>query len=219
MAKKKNQNPPSPKGYGRAGKNKYKAVIFDLGDVYNQNGFKTALANLVSHHKLPKKYLDCFFEKPFCKKIELGKISEKEYWKEFEKDCGLNDETHKIRKFVFSHFRPKPGMRSLVKKCRTNFKCGLLTNNANCWFDHQNKTEKFNKKFDSIVVSSKVGLRKPDRKIYMLMAKKLKVKPSECVFFDDSINNVIAGKKAGMTAFHFKTVEGCKQDLKKIGIL
>lgn len=197
---------------------KYKAVIFDLGDVYYQNGFKKALALLVIRHTLSEGYLKDVFDKPYVKKIELDKISEKEFWKEFKKDTGLNIDTKKLRKQVFGYFKPNPGMRKLVKDCRKEVKVGLLTNNIKEWFKVQEKKENFEKNFDVVVVSARVGLRKPMKNIYYLTAEKIKVKPKECVFFDDLMDNVDGAKKAGMRAFKFKSAEDARKKLNHLGI-
>jgi len=198
---------------------KYRAVIFDLGDVYYQNGFKKALANLVLKHRLPQNFLNSIFNKSYVKKIEVGKIKEKEFWEEFKEDSGLDMETQNLQRQVFAHFKPQAGMKNLVEVCRKKVKVGLLTNNIKEWFKAQEKKEKFKDKFDAVVVSALVGLRKPGKKIYLLIAKKLKVNSKECVFFDDRLDNVEGAEKAGMEAFKFKSAEDCRKKLNHLGII
>ncbi|MGD0478479.1 MAG: HAD family hydrolase [Nitrososphaerales archaeon] len=54
--------------------------------------------------------------------------------------------------------------------------------------------------FSSIIVSSQVGFRKPDRRIFAMGLSSLRVHPSEAVFVGDSIPYDIEGaKRAGMT--------------------
>jgi len=199
--------------------NKYKAVIFDLGDVYYRNGFKKVLSILVRKKKIRPSFLNEIFERSYIKKIEVNKISEKQFWEEFKEDTGLIIKTVDLRKAVFEYFKPTPGMKKLVKLCRKNVKVGLLTNNIKEWFKIQEKKENFNKSFDKVLVSANIGLRKPGRKIYYLMAKKLKVKPSECIFFDDALENVKGAKKVGMKAFQFESAALCTKKLNHLGIL
>ncbi len=52
--------------------------------------------------------------------------------------------------------------------------------------------------FDEVVISSKVGLRKPQPEIYLLTADLLHLEPSECVFVDDVTGNVAAAQALGM---------------------
>lgn len=200
-------------------KKNYKAVIFDLGDVYYRNGFRKALVDLCKKKGLVWKYLDEVFEKKYIKDVEIDKIKEKEFWKRFDKDIPIEIDDVSFRKKVFSYFKPNPGMKKLVADLRKKNKVGLLTNNLKVWFNRNNKKGKISKNFDAVVVSARVGLRKPQRKIYQLMAKRLKVKLPECIFFDDMRRNVDGAKKNGMTAYQFKSAEDCRKKLKKLRVL
>ena len=52
--------------------------------------------------------------------------------------------------------------------------------------------------FDVVVDSSKVGLRKPDARIYQLTCERLGVDPERCLFIDDLACNVDAAGALGM---------------------
>jgi epoxide hydrolase-like predicted phosphatase len=52
--------------------------------------------------------------------------------------------------------------------------------------------------FDLVILSNRVGLRKPDPEIYKLAVKKLKVKFSECVYVDDIEKNLIPARELGI---------------------
>lgn len=53
--------------------------------------------------------------------------------------------------------------------------------------------------FDVVIESSKVGVRKPDPRIYMLACERLHVSPPEAVFLDDFGVNLKAARALGMT--------------------
>jgi putative hydrolase of the HAD superfamily len=53
--------------------------------------------------------------------------------------------------------------------------------------------------FDAVIESSKVGIRKPDPRIYTMMCETLKVAPSACVYLDDLGVNLKPAKQLGMT--------------------
>lgn len=52
--------------------------------------------------------------------------------------------------------------------------------------------------FTEVVVSSDVGLRKPDPDIYLLAADRVGVEPAECVFVDDLEVNLSPARELGM---------------------
>ena len=82
-------------------------------------------------------------------------------------------------------------------------KLGLLTNNVKEFGSAWRATFPVDELFDLVVDSSEVGLRKPDRRIYLLTCKRLAVDPSSAVFIDDNGDNVEAARAVGMAAVHF----------------
>ncbi|MHB8719011.1 MAG: HAD family hydrolase [Candidatus Dormibacteria bacterium] len=56
--------------------------------------------------------------------------------------------------------------------------------------------------FDTVVDSSRVGLRKPDPAIYALTCERLGLPASQCLFVDDLRCNVEAAAALGMTVIH-----------------
>jgi putative hydrolase of the HAD superfamily len=56
-------------------------------------------------------------------------------------------------------------------------------------------------RFEDVVLSSAVGLRKPDPAIYLLACERLGVEPEECLFVGDGANDELAGAaRVGMHA-------------------
>jgi putative hydrolase of the HAD superfamily len=52
--------------------------------------------------------------------------------------------------------------------------------------------------FDAVIESSKVGIRKPDPKIYTMMCETLNVRPAACVYLDDLGINLKPARQMGM---------------------
>ena len=53
--------------------------------------------------------------------------------------------------------------------------------------------------FDHVIKSAKIGLRKPDPRIYQMMVETLKVDPKNCVYLDDLGVNLKPARDMGMT--------------------
>jgi epoxide hydrolase-like predicted phosphatase len=81
-------------------------------------------------------------------------------------------------------------------------KVAVLTNN---YFIDRAKTgitTPLNPKyFDEIFESCKIGLRKPDPKVFQYVLDKLRVKPEEAIFVDDIGTNLKSAKSLGITTF------------------
>jgi putative hydrolase of the HAD superfamily len=52
--------------------------------------------------------------------------------------------------------------------------------------------------FDLVVESSRIGLRKPDRRVYELACRELEIEPREAVFLDDLGVNLKPARAMGM---------------------
>lgn len=67
--------------------------------------------------------------------------------------------------------------------------------------------------FDGIVVSGTEKCKKPDRKIYDIILERYDLVPSESVFIDDNIDNIIAAQNLGIRTIHCQSPEQVKKDL------
>ena len=60
---------------------------------------------------------------------------------------------------------------------------------------------------DGGVISYQIHAIKPDHEIYETLLKRYGLKPEECVFLDDRLENVEGGKRAGMEAVQITSRE------------
>jgi 2-haloacid dehalogenase/putative hydrolase of the HAD superfamily len=75
------------------------------------------------------------------------------------------------------------------------------------------------KRFKHIVVSSDVGLAKPDPRIFELAAREAGMPPNELLFVDDSRTNIDAAATCGFAVHHFVDPAGLQPDLAARGLL
>ncbi|MFD7654385.1 HAD-IA family hydrolase [Actinosynnema sp. NPDC059797] len=67
--------------------------------------------------------------------------------------------------------------------------------------------------FDVVVTSGDVGIAKPDRRVYLLVAELLGLAPDECVFVDDLAVNVRGAVATGMVGVHHRSVDATLEEL------
>ena len=70
--------------------------------------------------------------------------------------------------------------------------------------------------FDEIVGGDEVECGKPAPDIFLLAAKRLNAKPSDCFVFEDSKNGIISGSKAGMKCIGVPDVAPFDEESKKL---
>src|SRR5829696_4612564 len=91
-----------------------------------------------------------------------------------------------------------------LKRVKARFKTGCITNNlpANAIGSHSGRTlyvAEVMVLFDHVIESAKIGLRKPDPRIYRMMVETLQVDPKNCVYLDDLGVNLKPAREMGMT--------------------
>jgi len=111
----------------------------------------------------------------------------------------------------------KPGIESFLKKLKENgIKIGIGSSNFKELVVSALKNNGVLEYIDSIHVSSEVAAGKPAPDIYKLTAEDLGVKPGECLVFEDIVQGLLAGKRAGMkTVAVFDECSSEKQELNK----
>lgn len=102
------------------------------------------------------------------------------------------------------HRRNEP-MIERVRELKQAYKIGLLTNMGPGTLDEIFHETERAELFDSVVVSSEVGMIKPSRDIFELMSEQLGVPADETVFIDDRPVNVDGADRTGMKTILFTT--------------
>jgi putative hydrolase of the HAD superfamily len=71
-------------------------------------------------------------------------------------------------------------------------------------------------RFDAIIESSKVGVRKPEPRFYEIACTTLGVRPDECVFLDDLGINLKPAAAMGMTTIKVVSAAQALTDLSAV---
>ena len=211
-------------------KRKIKAILFDVGGVLalNKNSAKKVHrghTNLGIHEYIASRLnisLDQWFDSidsVYAKSIE-GKISLKKTLEMISKNVGFSQK--KLKKIIIKAYKKNFRQNKLLfkkafKLKKSGYKIAVLSDQ---W--HFSKEalmpDKLYKKFNEIVVSCDVGMRKPNSKIYRLILKRLRVPVKQVLFIDNQEWNIKPAKKLGMKTILYKNNRQLFNDLKKLGI-
>jgi len=106
----------------------------------------------------------------------------------------------------------RPEMIEALRRIKTRFKTGCITNNMPAdaagggTAAHRSiYAREIMEMFDVVIESSKIGIRKPDPRIYQMMCDQLGVKPDACVYLDDLGGNLKPARAMGMTTIKVQT--------------
>ena len=117
----------------------------------------------------------------------------------------INSEMYKDQKIL-----------DFIASLKPRYKIGLLSNVSTDWVKTDFLSVAEAALFDDIILSYRVGVVKPNPKIYHICAEELGVEVSECVLIDDGAHNCEGAIKAGMQAILYSNLEQAKEELDRI---
>ncbi|MFP5224156.1 MAG: HAD family hydrolase [Actinomycetota bacterium] len=101
---------------------------------------------------------------------------------------------------LFQGVRTEPAMVDAVADIRSHGTTVVLVSNS--WGGATYDPAVIDALFDSVIISGDVGVRKPDREIFELAAKRAGTTTDRCVFVDDLPLNCDGARAVGMRAIH-----------------
>jgi putative hydrolase of the HAD superfamily len=117
----------------------------------------------------------------------------------------------------------RPRMVDALLVCKQHFKVGCITNNMvhgqapsmAATAEGASRASDIMRHFDAIIESSRVGVRKPDPRIYMMMCERIGVEANTCVYLDDLGINCKTAAQLGMIAIKVVSEAQALADLER----
>ncbi|MDT7789091.1 MAG: putative hydrolase of the superfamily, partial [Pseudonocardiales bacterium] len=126
-------------------------------------------------------------------RLETGELTVQEFERllaaELITTTGAAIDENGLLKRMFGGAAPDPAMVELVRKARASGLHTALLSNS--WGEGYPK-DLLIELFDTVVISGRIGMRKPDEQIYRHTLDQIAVAPERAVFFDDAPVNVEA---------------------------
>jgi putative hydrolase of the HAD superfamily len=186
----------------------FEAVIWDFGGVLTSSPFE-AFARFEAERGLPADIIRRTnaanpLENAWAK-FERAEVDIEAFDRLFAAESlalGAEIRGRDVLPLLFGDLRPE--MVEALKRVKTTLKTGCITNNlpANAIGSVGGRTlyvAEVMALFDHVVESAKIGLRKPDPRIYRMMVDALGVDPKGCVYLDDLGVNLKPAREMGMT--------------------
>lgn len=144
---------------------------------------------------------------------DYGMISRQQFNDSIAELTGLASEEIKSR-YYDVNMRNKSAI-DWVRELKSSgkYKIGLLSNVGYGWLDDFLLETEQADLFDEVVLSSDIGILKPEPRIFEFMAEKLGVKPDECIMIDDLVSNINGANRTGMQGVVFISTEQAKVEL------
>ena len=141
-------------------------------------------------------------------RLDLGHISTAEYLGEFNRLLGTQYSLAEYFKIRFQFIRPNLELIRFVRKLRTQgISVSILSDNSagNVAYYRRNFTFERTSFAPVRLYSYRYGFAKPDPRFFRVLLKRLRAQPSECLFVDDNIENVLGARRLGIHAIRYVT--------------
>ncbi len=192
-----------------------KAVIFDLNGVFIQS--KLLNERFAEDFGVANEKFMPALKKIMAQVRKPGAKSLYYHWKPYLKKWNVNLSKHKFYDYWFKAEKQVLEMTTLATEIKSRgIEIFILSNNFAERANYYKKNFPFLKSLpDKIYYSWKTGFIKPDPRAIKLILKENKLRPNECLYFDDSAKNIAVAKLLGIKSFMFRGAKKTKQRLNK----
>ncbi|HEY5267807.1 MAG TPA: HAD family phosphatase [Candidatus Saccharimonadales bacterium] len=185
-----------------------RAIIFDCFGVLAGGDWKDFWTTLPS----PELRSDA---RDLRKAYDIGRLTQEEFNQQLGELTGIPfSEIGSI--FNNDNLAKNEQLLHYIRSLKPKYKIGLLSNVGSSWIEDKLLSPDEQSLFDAMVFSYRVSMAKPNPQIYLLIASKLKVDPSECVFVDDISSYCEVAGQLGMKTIVYSSFSGFKGELSKI---
>ncbi len=185
-----------------------KAILFDFGGVIYEHPKEVipeVIARIYSQtvETAKKAY------SPFKEDYYLGKIPTEKLVASLSLFFKSKKSIEKIKNLWIKNYadlaKSNKAVLKIIKKLHKTYKIFLFSNTTEMSHLHNSKIGIYDN-FDGLFMSFKIGMKKPDKKIYEKILSKIDCKPEECIFIDDDPKNLEPAKLKGMTTILFNVL-------------
>jgi len=152
-------------------------------------------------------------------------LSADEYWTGILRECGAVVTADALawldREDTLSwSVVNEPVLRWSQELRRAGLRVAILSNMPASKAEFFRTDERFSwiRSFDPVVFSCEPRVVKPEAGIYLLCLERLGIPPQECLFLDDTPENLQGAAAVGIPGYHFSTAERAAVDLRERGL-
>jgi putative hydrolase of the HAD superfamily len=146
---------------------------------------------------------------------ERGQLAQRDFEVTMGRLLGLDD--NGLLANALADLRPRPEVTGLIRRARAKgVRVAALSNSWGTGDTDPYASWELDRMFDAVVISDRVGLRKPSPEIYELTAAKIGLLPSDCLFVDDTEHNLPAARDLGMGTLFFTGADGQVAEIERL---
>lgn len=183
-----------------------KAILFDFFGVIRQDAFHMWLENHgYTRNDAPG---------DVSRRMDLGQINGEQFVAELAEISGQTLE--EINAEFAQNERFNNEVISYVEELKEKYLIALLSNAESDYLRNILSEHELDLLFDIILISSEIGIAKPDKEMFELALDKLGVTAGESIFVDDQQKNIDAAEKLGIKGIQFEDIDSLRKSMDEI---
>jgi putative hydrolase of the HAD superfamily len=199
-----------------------RAIFFDFGGVLGWMDRDLMTAVETRYGLGVGGFLRTVIALPEWREAEVGRGSEEAFLEALDRrlhELGVPLPFGMQEAWKRAHQRLDEDVLSLIERLRGRYDVGLLSNATLSLDSFLRDYHRIDGLFKVIVNSSRVGMAKPDVRIYHLAAERMGVEPPACVHIDDDADNVEGARRAGFQGVHYDgDCAALERNLRSLGV-
>jgi len=150
-------------------------------------------------------------------KAGLGLVEDEVVFEEAARNHGVS--AIEIKSWLLSRREPNKELIELLSRLKDGIKIAILNNGLKTLFYQYLQNSVIPIELHVLINSAEKGVKKPDPKIYEITCAELGVSFEECVFVDDSQENIEGAKELGMEGILFTSIDKLRTMFDELNIL
>lgn len=200
-----------------------KLILFDLGNVLVDLDYSIAAKRIAYFcEKKPDEIIELLLGSDLTKLFEEGKISPQDFFSQVKKMLGLKISYERfvpIWNEIFFLSAKNRFVYSLANNLRNDYRTAMLSNINVLHYDYIKEHFPVFNIFEKIFTSCKMGLIKPDPRIYKQVLEELDVNAEDVFYTDDRKELIDSAAALNINSFVFTDCDKLKNDLLTMGVM
>jgi putative hydrolase of the HAD superfamily len=194
-----------------------KAIIFDFGGVISHPQNEEIKYQMIDILKINyTEFIASYFKHrhPY----DAGLLTGQQYWTNICTDNMIDIKSSDILKLIELDVRGWTEINAemlayVLLLQNSSIKTAVLSNMTFDILTHLQSTYQWINDFEACILSCEHKLTKPDKRLYEICIEALHVDPVNCLFIDDTRQNVVTAQELGIRTIHFSNVQDFNQKL------
>lgn len=183
-----------------------RAITFDWGGVFTVGTFDGNATQRMSDaygidvETVRRSYFD------HVRQLEVGAWTLEHFWDVLQAETGMQAPYSEFETLYLGSIRENAAMYEFFPSLPAEYKVGLLSNNYPVVYEKLQADPRWSR-FDAMVFSNLIGLKKPDPASFHALSAAVGVDPKDSIFVDDVEENLVAARALGFSTILYSAHE------------